>query len=61
MPKLGKERFHFHLAPSSGSSVQDAIDHLLTLGATRSGAGDACPGAIVLVDVDGNDLCLVES
>jgi hypothetical protein len=60
MPKSGKERFHFHIAPTPGTSVQAALDHLLALGATRLDIGRACPGAIVLADVDGNEFCLVE-
>jgi len=60
MPKLGKERFHFHIAPASGTSTQAALDQLLDLGATRLDVGHGCPGAIVLADVDGNELCLVE-
>jgi hypothetical protein len=59
MPRLGKERFHFHIAPTPGTSAQVALDHLLALGATRSD-GPACEGAIALADVDGNDLCLVD-
>ena len=59
-PKSGKERFHFHVAPMSGTSVQAALDHLLALGATRLDIGHACLGAIVLADVDGNEFCLVE-
>ncbi|MGH9211241.1 MAG: VOC family protein [Acidimicrobiales bacterium] len=60
MPKSSKERFHFHIAPTSGTSAQAALDHLLALGATRLDVGHACPGAIVLADVDDNELCLVE-
>ena len=59
MPRPSKERFHFHVAPESGTSVEAALDHLLALGATRLEAGDACPGAIMLADVDGNEFCLV--
>jgi hypothetical protein len=61
MPKLGTERSHFHLAPAPGTSIQAALDRLLSLGATRVERGLGCPGAIALADVDGNDLCLVES
>ena len=60
MPKLGKERFHFHLAPASGTSARAALDQLLALGATRLGVGHGCPGAVALADVDGNELCLVD-
>lgn len=60
-PKSNKERFHFHVAPTSGSSVDAALDHLLALGATHLDGGHGCPGAITLADVDGNELCLVEA
>jgi hypothetical protein len=60
MPRPGTERFHLHLAPRPGASVQDALGGLLGLGATQVHAGGRCPGAIALADVDGNGLCLVE-
>jgi Glyoxalase-like domain len=60
MPKSGKERIHFHIAPTSGISVQVALDHLLALGATQLGISHAGPGAMVLADVDGNEVCLVD-
>ncbi len=60
MPTLGVERFHFHVARTSGADVPSTLDHLLTLGATPLAAGLACPGAIALADVDGNKFCLVE-
>ena len=59
-PKLDKERFHFHVAPTAESSSQAALDHLLALGATRLAGGHGCPLAITLADVDGNEFCLVE-
>jgi hypothetical protein len=58
MPKSGKERFHVHIAPTSGASVRAALDLLLALGATRLDIGHAWPGVIVLADVDGNEFCL---
>jgi hypothetical protein len=60
MPKSGTERFHFHIAPTSGTSAQAALEHLIALGATRPEVGPACPDAIRLIDVDANELCLVE-
>ncbi len=60
MPRLGEERFHFHLAISPGSNAESTIDRLVALGAARATIGDACPGAIALTDVDGNKFCLVE-
>jgi predicted enzyme related to lactoylglutathione lyase len=60
MPKSGKERFHFHIAPTSRASAQATLDRLLAYGATRVEVSDACTGAIALADVDGNGFCLVE-
>ena len=62
MPKSGRERIHFHLAPTTGTSVEAALADLLRLGATRATHhGHGCPGAVVLADVDGNQVCLVGS
>lgn len=59
-PTSGKERFHFHLAPTSEASLDAALDHLLALGATRLDGAHGCLGAITLADIDGNELCVVE-
>lgn len=59
-PKSTRERFHMHVAPTSGSNSHAALDHLRALGATQVDAGYGCPGAIALTDVDGNAFCLVE-
>jgi Glyoxalase-like domain len=58
MPKLGEERFHFHVGLMTGSSMPSGLDHLLALGATQLDVGH-CPGAIALADVDGNTFCLI--
>jgi hypothetical protein len=60
MPQVGEARLHFHIAPTPRTSVQAALDRLLAIGATHIDTGHACPGAITLADVDGNDVCLVE-
>ena len=59
MPKLGDERFHFHVAPTPGTRAPAARSPTRA-GATRLDIGHACPAAIVLADVDGNEFCLVE-
>ena len=64
MPKSRKERIHLHVAPDGDTSVDAALYRLVSLGATRLDDDDirhACPGAIALADVDGNELCLVTS
>ncbi len=60
MPKVGEERFHFHVAPGAGVSGQAALDHLLALGATHPDSSASCPGTITLADVDGNEFCLLK-
>ena len=60
MPRPDPERFHLHLAATSGTTTQGALEHLLALGAMRAEVSDVCPGATVLADVDGNTFCLFE-
>lgn len=61
MPTSSQERFHFHVAPTSGTTAQAALDHLVALGAARLDGPHACPGATALADVDGNRFCLVDT
>ena len=61
MTKSDRERIHFHITPTGGTSIDAALDELLRLGATRLGDdGLGCLGVVALADVDGNKLCLVE-
>ena len=60
MPRLGEQRFHFHVAPFAGADRKAVLEQLLALGAARLDVGDACHGAIPLADVDGNQFCLLE-
>ena len=60
MPRLGVERFHFHIAPVAGTSRSTALEHLVALGATRHDTAPVCPGATALLDVDGTPFCLFE-
>ena len=55
MPRAGRDRLHFDLAPSDGDRAAE-IDRLVSLGATRIAEGEA--GAVVLADPDGNEFCL---
>jgi hypothetical protein len=61
MPRPGVERFHFHIAPATGTNPSMALEHLLALGATQPDIARACPGATVLHDVDDNTFCLFDS
>jgi hypothetical protein len=60
MPRWGRERFHFHLAPAPAIGADRTLDHLVRLGATRLDAGADCPTSTALADVDGNPFCLVD-
>lgn len=61
MAKSARERIHFHITPAAGTSVEEAVVELTRLGATPLQSGShGCAGVTALVDVDGNELCLVE-
>jgi len=55
MPRAGRDRLRFDLAPSDGDRAAE-VDRLVSLGATRIADGEA--GAVVLADPDGNEFCL---
>lgn len=56
-PKLGRNRLHLDLRPVTPSTLDDEVERLVTLGATRVDAG--CTDGIGLADPGGNELCLV--
>jgi predicted enzyme related to lactoylglutathione lyase len=61
MPKTGKNRQYFHLAPAVNRDHQAEIDRLVSLGATRIDVGHDYPaeaGWIVMADPDGNEFCV---
>jgi hypothetical protein len=58
MPKAGKNRLHFDLAPSAGSDQQAEVDRLISLGATRIDIGQGEVSWVVLADPDGNEFCV---
>ncbi len=55
--KLGRNRLHFDLTPSNGSSSHDEVERLLSLGAERVPAG--CADGEGLADPAGNEFCVV--
>ncbi len=58
MPRTGKNRLHFDLAPPADGDQQAEVDRLLSLGATRIDMGRSDPGWVVLADPDGNEFCV---
>jgi catechol 2,3-dioxygenase-like lactoylglutathione lyase family enzyme len=60
-PRTGRNRLHFHVAPTAGGDQQSEVDRLLSLGATRVEVGHGVVGSVVLADPDGNELCVLPS
>ena len=50
MPKTGKNRLHFDLAPAVHSGQQAEVDRLVALGATRLDIGQAPVGRMMVAD-----------
>src|SRR5688500_13215920 len=59
MPKTGKNRLHFDVAPSADGNQQEEVERLLSLGATRLDIGQGEVSWVVMADCDGNALCLI--
>jgi catechol 2,3-dioxygenase-like lactoylglutathione lyase family enzyme len=57
MPKAGRNRLHFDIAPPVHGNQQAEVDRLISLGATRIGT-EALSG-VVLADPDGNEFCVL--
>ena len=58
MPKTGKDRLHFDLAPPHGDQ-QAEVDRLLSLGARRIDSGQGEAGWTVMADPDGHEFCVL--
>jgi predicted enzyme related to lactoylglutathione lyase len=59
MPKSGKYRLHFDLAPPPHGDQQAEVDRLLSLGATRIDIGQGDVSWVVLADPDGHEFCVL--
>jgi predicted enzyme related to lactoylglutathione lyase len=59
MPKTGKNRLHFDLAPPVHGDQQAEVDHLVSLGATRIDIGQGGVGWVVMADPDGHEFCVM--
>ena len=58
MPKTGKNRLHFDLAPPVDGDQQSEVDRLVSLGATRIDIGQSEVSWVVMADPDGNEFCV---
>ena len=59
MPKTGKNRLHFDLAPPPDGDQQAEVDRLVALGATRADIGQAEVSWVVMGDPDGHEFCVL--
>ena len=57
-PKVGKNRVHIDVNPS-GCEVDEELERLLSLGATRVDVGQGDVPWHVLADPEGNEFCLL--
>jgi predicted enzyme related to lactoylglutathione lyase len=58
MPKTGKNRLHFDLAPPVDGDQQSEVNRLVSLGATRIDIGQGEVSWVVMADPDGNEFCV---
>jgi predicted enzyme related to lactoylglutathione lyase len=59
MPKTGKYRLHFDLAPPADGDQQAEVDRLVSLGATRIDIGQGGVSWVMMADPDGNEFCVL--
>ena len=59
MPRTGKDRLHFDLAPPVDGDQQAEVDRLVGLGATRVDLGPGETSRVVLADPDGHEFCVL--
>ena len=57
MPRTGKDRLHFDLAPEGDQDEE--VDRLVSLGATRIDLGRGEVGCVAMADPDGNEFCVL--
>ncbi len=59
IPKSGKERLHFDLAPPAGDDQQTEVDRLISLGASHVDIGQGDVSWVVMADPDGHEFCVL--
>ena len=58
LPKTGKNRLHYDLAPPIHGDQQAEVERLISLGATTVDVGQGEAGPVVMADPDGNEFCV---
>ncbi|MEO6503807.1 MAG: VOC family protein [Jatrophihabitantaceae bacterium] len=59
MPKTGKNRLHFDIAPPADGDQRAEVERLVSLGATRIDIGQGEVSWVVMADPDGHEFCVV--
>jgi predicted enzyme related to lactoylglutathione lyase len=59
MPKTGKDRLHFDLAPPADGDQEAEVDRLISLGASHTDIGQGDVSWVVMVDPDGREFCVL--
>lgn len=59
MPRSGRNRLHFDLAPAAHGDQQEEVDRLVSLGGTRTSIGQDEIGSVVMADPDGRGFCVL--
>jgi len=59
MPKTGRVRLHFDLAPPVHGDQQAEVDRLVSLGATHIDIGQGEVSWVVMADPDGHEFCVL--
>jgi hypothetical protein len=59
MPRTGKIRLHFDLAPPVHGDQQEEVDRLVSLGATRIDIGQGEVSWVAMADPDGREFCVL--
>jgi predicted enzyme related to lactoylglutathione lyase len=59
MPKAGKNRLHFDIAPPAHGDQRAEVDRLVSIGATRIDIGQGEVAWVVMADPDGNEFCVL--
>ena len=59
LPKTGKCRLHFDLAPPVGGDQEAEVERLVSIGATRVDIGQGEVSWVVMADPDGHEFCVL--
>ncbi len=59
MPKFGKNRLHLDIAPMADIDLDDEVDRLTRLGASRVDVAQRDAGRVVMADPDDNEFCVL--